>query len=245
MIMEIRVRRCPKCGSIDIVRNGHDYKGAQKFHCNTCGAYGTLDKKSRSAQAQRQQVMDAYFERVSMRGIERVFAISRYYLAFWLLEAAANLSPLSATLVKWQPGDVLELDEIWSFVLKKNQKRWVWLALCRRTRQIVAYVIGDRSQESCRQLWQRIPTEYKACRTFSDFWEAYQKVFPEDTHQSVGKDSGQTAHIERWNNTLRQRLARFVRKTLSFSKSDRFHEVALMLFIHRYNLLCMQAISQF
>jgi len=245
MIVEIKVRFCPKCGSDDIIRNGHDYKGAQKFHCKICGAYGTLDKKGASAQAQRQQVMDAYFERVSMRGIERIFAISRYYLEFWLLEAAANLSPLSATLVKWQPGDVLELDEIWSFVLKKSQKRWVWLALCRRTRQIVAYVIGDRSQETCRQLWERIPTEYKACRTFSDFWEAYRKVFPEDTHQSVGKDSGQTAHIERWNNTLRQRLARFVRKTLSFSKSDRFHEVALMLFIHRYNLLCMQAISQF
>jgi insertion element IS1 protein InsB len=108
----------------------------------------------------------------------------------------------------------------------------------------VAYVIGDRSEETCRKLWERIPTEYKACRTFSDFWEAYQKVFPDDTHQSVGKESGQTAHIERWNNTLRQRLARFVRKTLSFSKSDRFHEAALTVFIHRYNLSCAHAISQ-
>ena len=178
--------------------------------------------------------MDAYCERVS-----------RYYLARWLLETVANLPPLSATLIKWQPGDVLELDELWSFVLKKGQKRWIWLALCRRTRQIVAYVIDDRSEETCRKLWERIPTEYKACRTFSDFWEAYQKVFPDDTHQSVGKESGQMAHVERWINTLRQRLARFVRKTLSFSKSDHFHEAALRLFIHRHNLSCAHAISQF
>lgn len=245
MIIEIQVRHCPKCGSIDIIKNGHDYKDVQKYHCKTCGAYGTLDKKRASVEAQRQLVMDAYFERASMRGIERVFAVSRYYLARWLLEAAASLPLLSATLVKWQAGDVLELDELWSFVLKKSQKRWVWLALCRRTRQIVAYVIGDRSEETCRQLWQRIPTAYKACHTFSDFWEAYQKVFPQDTHQSVGKESGQTAHVERWNNTLRQRLSRFVRKTLSFSKSDRFHEAALKLFIHRYNQLRLQAISQF
>ncbi len=34
----------------------------------------------------------------------------------------------------------------------------------------------------------------------------------------------------------RQRLARFVRKTLSFSKSDRMHEICLRLFLHRYNL---------
>lgn len=45
MIIEIKVRHCPKCGSIDIIKNGHDYKGAQKHHCNACGAYGTLDKK--------------------------------------------------------------------------------------------------------------------------------------------------------------------------------------------------------
>jgi IS1 family transposase len=188
--------------------------------------------------------MDAYFERVSMRGTERIFAVSRYYLASWLLAAAANLPPLSATLAKRRPRDVLELDEIWSFVLKKSQKRWLWLALCRRTRQIVACVIGDRGEETCRKLWERVPNEYKTCHSFSDFWEAYQKVFPEETHHSVGKESGQTAHIERWNNTLRQRLGRFVRKTLSFSKSDRFHEAALMLFIHRYNLQCLKTISQ-
>jgi insertion element IS1 protein InsB len=245
MIVEIKIRHCPKCGSTDIIKNGHDYKGAQKHHCKACGAYGTLDKKRASAEAQQEQALDAYFERVSMRGIERVFSVSRYYLARWLLETAARLPPLSATLVKWQPGDILELDELWSFVLKKSQKRWVWLALCRRTRQIVAYVIGDRSEETCRQLWERIPTEYKACHTFSDFWDAYRKVFPKTTHQSVSKESGQTNHIERWNNTLRQRLSRFVRKTLSFSKSDHFHEAALRLFIHRYNQLRVQTISQF
>ena len=120
--------------------------------------------------------------------------------------------------------------------LKKN-KRWVWIALCRRTRQIVSYFIGDRSEESCWRLWSWIPPLYRQCATFSDFWETYQAVFGTlgTDHQSVGKETGQTAHVERWNNTLRQRVARFVRKTLSFSKSDLYHEIALKLFIHAYN----------
>jgi insertion element IS1 protein InsB len=59
------------------------------------------------------------------------------------------------------------------------------------------------------------------------------------THQCVGKETGQTAHVERWHNTLRQRLARFARKTLSFSKSDEFHQIALKLFIFQYNLDCL------
>lgn len=130
----------------------------------------------------------------------------------------------------------LELDELWSFVLKKSRKRWIWIALCRRTRQVVAYVMGDHSEVTCRQLWQRIPMAYRAAHCYSDFWEAYQNVIPKHQHTPCGKESGLTAHVERWNNTLRQRLARFVRKTLSFSKSDEMHEICLHLFIHRYNL---------
>ena len=56
-----------------------------------------------------------------------------------------------------------------------------------------------------------------------------------EQHTAVGKETGETAHVERWNNTLRQRLARFVRKTLSFSKSPVMHEACLNLFLHRYN----------
>jgi hypothetical protein len=40
---------------------------------------------------------------------------------------------------------VLELDELRSFVPKKSQKRWIWIALCRRTRQAIAFEIGDRT----------------------------------------------------------------------------------------------------
>jgi len=130
----------------------------------------------------------------------------------------------------------LELDELWSVVLKKSRKRWIWIALCRATRHVVAYVIGDRSEATCRRLWERIPESYGTAHGYTDFWEAYQNVIPEDQHTACGKDSGLTAQVERWNNTLRQRLARFVRKTLSFSKSDEMHEIGLRLFIHRYNL---------
>ena len=43
MIQTIVTPHCPKCGSKNLVRNGHDYKGAQKYHCKSCGRYDTLD----------------------------------------------------------------------------------------------------------------------------------------------------------------------------------------------------------
>ena len=107
--------------------------------------------------------------------------------------------------------------------------------MCRRTRQIIAFFIGDRSDKSCYQLWKRIPEDYKNCISFSDCWSSYEKIFQEDLHGSVGKESGETSHMERWNNTLRQRIGRFVRKTLSFSKFEHFHHLITKLFIYNYN----------
>ena len=135
-----------------------------------------------------------------------------------------------------QSDDDLEADEMWSFVCQRANKRWLWTVICHRTRQIVAYAIGDRGEKTCRKLWKRIPETNRRCHSVSDFWDAYQKVFPEETHQSVGKESGQTNHMQRWYNTLRQSNARFVRKTLSFSKSDPMHEIVTRLFIVRHNL---------
>ena len=150
------------------------------------------------------------------------------------------MPPLSETLIKPDANDpkatLMELDELWSFVFKKINQAWIWIALCRKTRQVVAYAVGDRSKETCKKLWDSIPEEYREGHCYTDFWAAYQAVIPEDQLSQVGKETGETAHVERWNGTLRQRIGRFVRKTLSFSKSTFMHIACLDLFLHRYNL---------
>ncbi len=239
MIQTIITHHCPRCGSERLVKNGHDYKGAQKYACKQCGRYGTVQAQRGYSEQRQVQVQRAVRERVSVRGLERVLGLSRRTIARWIETWASQLPLLENTLAEAQLDDVLELDEMWSFVLKKDQQRWIWVALCRRTRQIVAYFIGDHSETSCLQLCRRIPLTCKRCHSFSDFWDAYQHVFALDRYQSVGKDSGQTNHIERWFNTLRQRVARFVRQTLSFSKSDKFHAFVFRLFVHHYNLECI------
>jgi len=65
--------------------------------------------------------------------------------------------------------------------------------------------------------------------------KAYAAVIATGSHEMAGKGIGETCHVERWDNMLRQRISRFVRKTLSFSKSDEMHELYLHLFIYNYN----------
>jgi IS1 family transposase len=142
------------------------------------------------------------------------------------------------TIAPAQTGDVLEADEIFTFVGAKARQLRIWLVQSRQTRQILSFFIGDGSTAPCKRLWRKLPYAYLRCHSFSDFWRAYNCV-PSATHQRVGKKTGATAHIERLNNTLRQRINRLVRRALSFSKKEYMLSLHFKLFAVHYNLECI------
>ena len=59
---------------------------------------------------------------------------------------------------------------------------------------------------------------------------------PADRHQAITKKARLTNHIERFNNTLRQRVSRLVRMTLAFSKKLENHIGAIRYFICHDNM---------
>ena len=152
----------------------------------------------------------------------------------------AGWPPFTDPLLPAEKGDGLEWDELWSFVQSRAQTRWLWVALCRRTRQIVAYTLGDRSQQSAADLRAALPPDHRGRATRSDLWEAYAAAFPARTHRCCGKEAGETNHVERWVGTLRARLSRLVRRAYSFSKCPENHLDAIHLFIATYNLQIQQ-----
>ncbi len=96
--------------------------------------------------------------------------------------------------------------------------------------------MGSRSHIGAEGLWKSLPPVYRQCAVcYSDFWSAYEKILPQKRHRAVGKESGKTNHIERFNLTVRQRVSRLVRKTLSFSKKLANHIGAIWNFVHHYN----------
>ena len=125
---------------------------------------------------------------------------------------------------------------MWSFVGHKRNKQWIWLAFDADSREVVALVVGDRSQTTAQALWDALPPLYRQnAICYTDEWEAYAAVIPPDQHRPVKKNSGKTNHLERFNCTLRQRVSRLVRKTLSFSKKQANHIGAIWYFVHHYN----------
>jgi insertion element IS1 protein InsB len=72
---------------------------------------------------------------------------------------------------------------------------------------------------------------YRTQATFyTDQYDAYTGVIPAERHQAITKDARKTHHIERSNNTLRQRASRLVRDTLAFSKKLANHIGAIKYF---------------
>jgi hypothetical protein len=80
-----------------------------------------LEPKRGYTEAQKEQILSAYHERSSMRGVERTFGISRPTLIPWLKKNETN-PKLEDTLLPAEPEDVLGADEMWSFVYEKWNK---------------------------------------------------------------------------------------------------------------------------
>ena len=148
-----------------------------------------------------------------------------------------QLEDLSAdeVLIDPLPEDILELDEMWSFVYSKVNKAWLWFAICRRTQQLVGWHLGKRDQVSANYFFVEIPSKYSICRSRSDPWHCYE-CLPQEKHRIGQKGTGETSYIEGFNNIIRQRLGRFVRKTCSFSKKWDNHFEVIKWFIREYNL---------
>jgi len=143
---------------------------------------------------------------------------------------------LNETLIPSEGRPVVEMDELWFYVGSKENKVWIWLALDAVSKQIVGFAFGSRGEPEAQKLWDSLPADYrKRAILFSDHWEAYSKVLPSKRHFPVDKQSGKTSHIERLNNTLRQRCSNLVRKTLSYSKKLEWHIKRIVNFILHYN----------
>ncbi len=63
-----------------------------------------------------------------------------------------SVEVVSVQLVATEEAVESELDEMWSFVQKKANQRWLWWAIDHQTRKVLAYVFGDHSDAVFKKL---------------------------------------------------------------------------------------------
>jgi insertion element IS1 protein InsB len=126
-----------------------------------------------------------------------------------LKKKAAVLESVNTTLLKTlnlhemtvdieRAGDA-EMDEMWSFVGKKGNQRWLWHAIDHHTGAVLAYVFGRRKDEVFLQL-KALLEPFGLTRFSTDHWGAYTRHLDPEVH-SPGKRN--TQKIERKHLTLK------------------------------------------
>jgi IS1 family transposase len=235
---------CPACGSTRFKKNGRTHNGKQNHQCKSCPRqFVQCAEPYRIADETRALIERLLRERISLRGICRAVGVGLKWLlgfivtCFEALPDHLHVQPITGNADVMIHHFEVEADEMSSFVQKKANKQWIWLAMDTKTRQIIAFHVGDRSRTSARRLWATIPAAYRRqARFYTDQYVVYKSVIPAAQHKAITKLARKTNHVERFNNTLRQRVSRLVRETLSFSKKLANHIGAIKYFICYYNL---------
>ena len=184
---------CPRCQATHVVRNGRTQSGSPNLLCRGCGRRFVAEPKKGPVSDERKElVRRLLLERLSLRGIARATGVSRSWLQGFVNDAVPRGDAVGARAAQKKSGRlILEADEMWSFVGKKREMWWVWVALDAETRQVVAMVAGDRSEFTARCLWDALPDDYRdGAIVFTDFLAAYAAVVPEAGTSRAARGTG-------------------------------------------------------
>ena len=201
---------CPRCQSSQYKKNGHIHKGKRNHQCHDCGRQFVQCLEQYLIPDDRRALIERLLmERISLRGICRVMGVGLKWLLGFLVQCFEalpdhlNVQPITCIQNVMIQRLEVEADEMSSFVKKKANKQWIWIAMDAKTRQVIAFHVGDRIRKSAKRLWTKIPLAYRQHATFyTDQYVVYAGVIPAAQHRAIHKLAHKTNHIECFNNTL-------------------------------------------
>ncbi len=109
---------CPKCYSESKVKNGI-IKSIQRYKCQECGCNYTKSSRFRIDIEKRAYAIKLYLEGVGFRGIERLTGISNVTVMRWVRDLGEKIE--RERTEKQGEVSIMELDEMWHFIGKKNK----------------------------------------------------------------------------------------------------------------------------
>ncbi len=164
---------CPACNSTHTKKNGHIHNGKQNHYCKECGRQFVQNPEQiLISDHKRERIRKLLMERIPLRGVCRVEGVSLRWLLSFIVDLYEQLPDDLNFQLKGEVDGLLiytlksEVDEMFSFVSNKENKQWVWIAMDVKSRQIVAFHVGDRSRQSAKALWKSIPQNYRNHATF-------------------------------------------------------------------------------
>src|ERR1017187_2835306 len=101
------MEKCPKCKSIEIVKNGF-LRGLQRYHCKECAYNYTVIQKSTSASSEQKRLaLEMYLEGLGFNSIGRILKVSHVSVLNWIRAFGKKAEDIRSE----KEIKVMELDE--------------------------------------------------------------------------------------------------------------------------------------
>jgi insertion element IS1 protein InsB len=170
---------CQKCKGI-CQKAGRQRNGVQKLYCTGCKKYQQEIYRNRAYEGDINPLIRLLVcEGVGVRGVARVVKIAVGTVASRIRTLANSIE----RPVKKEAQPLLEVDELWTYVGRKDNEYWIAYALNRKTRQVVDFIIGKRTKATLKILIDRLLlSNPKVIRT--DRLTLYQRIIPKEIHRS-------------------------------------------------------------
>ena len=75
---------CRDCNSTNIVKCGYNRNGNKRYKCKDCGKSKVITLKPIYTEERKNEILKAYLERPSLRGLSRIYGVSVTTLLVWL-----------------------------------------------------------------------------------------------------------------------------------------------------------------
>lgn len=202
---------CRYCTGENVVKNGYQPNGCQKYHCRNCLRYFQESYVYQSSITEDKQLILLIKESCGIRSIARILNISPITVIRRIKKIASKLERPYPIL----KGKIYEVDELFTYIGNKNNRICIVYSYEPKTRYILDISVGTRCKRTLRKVTETLVLS-EAKTVYTDGLDLYKQLIPENIHK---KHKRCTNHIESQNLTLRTHLKRLNRRTICYSKS--------------------------
>ncbi len=206
--MEIK---CKNCASSNIVKNGLQASGKQRFRCIDCGKRQQKEYSYMSYLVKDSELVKLLKENVGIRSLGRILNISTTTVISRILKIAKPLK--FEGVIPF--GENYQVDELFTRVRNKETKVCIAYSYNPKTKDILSLSVGRRNKTNLRKVIATLILG-NAKKITTDKLNIYKEIIPKNIHSTKYRGIN---HIERNNLELRKNLKRLNRRTMCFSKT--------------------------
>ena len=181
--------KCPKCKGKEVIKYGQTTNKKQRYICKNkeCKQESFILEYSERAMIPeiKEQIVKMAINGSGIRDTARVLKISPTTVINELKKSSKieqvnkqlieQIKDKTKVIVKIEKqNQEAEMDEMWSYVGKKEQQRWLWHAIDHQTNKVLAYTFGNHQDEILVKL-KELLKPFEITKFYTDSWGAYQR----------------------------------------------------------------------